>query len=136
MEKPSLPRETEASPEALESDAESRDPDTDTQRLSLLAACATFDFLREELFRLFRDVRDGKSENAKKLAPSITELGRALGTMLREYDKLEEHRGRNGVHLHEQTLDLGAARDEIGRRLARLRAAGRAGEVSERTDGE
>jgi hypothetical protein len=97
---------------------------------ALLAAIDAFESFRTELINLLHDVKLGKSARAKQLAPAITDLGRAFGTMVREYDRAEEERARHGTGISEQALDLAAARDEVGRRMARLRAARSAGELS------
>ena len=97
---------------------------------ALVAAFDAFDSFRAELVDLLHEVKEGKTALARKLAPAITDLARALGTLLREYDRVQEERARHGDDVSKHALDLAEARDEIGRRMARLRAAGPAGQAS------
>ncbi|MCK4713340.1 MAG: hypothetical protein KAT26_10715 [Marinosulfonomonas sp.] len=73
-------------------------------------------------------------ENAtapKEAVIVIRDLSKALQTAFDERAKVEKLRkNRTGV-VHDYALDFDAARDEIGRRMARLRAARSAGGVSE-----
>lgn len=68
---------------------------------------------------------------SKEAAGRIRDLGKAVQTTLDERSKLEKLRKHTAGIVHEYALDFDAARDEIGRRMARLRDAGDSGDVSE-----
>jgi len=62
---------------------------------------------------------EGKTVNA-----ALKELRAAFHTVMEERKRLENYRRQAGAGAGEPELDLHAARDEIGRRLALLRNAG------------
>lgn len=68
---------------------------------------------------------------SKEAAVRIRDLGKAMQTTLDERAKLEKLRKNTAGIVHEYALDFDAARDEVGRRMARLRDAASAGGVSE-----
>ncbi|QDC09770.1 hypothetical protein FHY55_11155 [Oceanicola sp. D3] len=86
----------------------------------------------------------GTSRRARSGLAEIRQLRRVLLAAYQERELVEEHQTRGGDSRasgrsgngapdgdkSDGVLDLDAARDEIGRRLARLRAAGDAGELS------
>lgn len=93
------------------------------------AARNVYETHRDDLNRLLEEVRGGETERARRLLPIVSDLARAVGRMVDEEGKLDgARRGRDragsGADLSEPPLDLEAARDEVCRRLARLRAAG------------
>jgi hypothetical protein len=95
----------------------------------LEAAVDAFHTFREDLNALLHEVRQGRTARARKLAPAITDLSRAVSTLAREARNVEaEHAHANGPAAG--ALDLDAARAEIRRRLARRRAAGDGAAVS------
>lgn len=84
----------------------------------------------EELFRTsaellaarLRALREGRVEGLKETAQATRDLRAALQLALEERTRLEKLR-RQDDGGGAGTLDLAAARDEIGRRLACLRGA-------------
>jgi len=78
----------------------------------------------EELTRLIDQIRDGKLGEAKAAPEAVKDLKRALHAVIigkRDAELLcKQASGTVGAG----ALDFDAARDEIGRRLARLRDAG------------
>jgi hypothetical protein len=78
----------------------------------------------EELARLINRIKDGKFQEAKATPDAVKGLQRALEVVVigkRDVEKLcKQVTGTVGA----TSLDFHAARDEIGRRLARLRDAG------------
>ncbi len=67
----------------------------------------------------------GELEKAARLA------GAAMQTVLNERQRIESSIRKNDGVVHDFALDFAAAREEIRGRMARLRAACDAGEVSE-----
>jgi hypothetical protein len=110
------------------SDSE-RDDAAQRAAAELAAARDVFETFRDELATLLAEVRAGKTAQAKRLKPVVTELARAVARMAEDEGKLHgSRRGRDGTgadgNLSELSLDLDAARSEVCRRLARLRTAG------------
>ncbi len=90
------------------------------------AALAAFETFRDELSALLCEVRLGETERAKKLAPLVSDLARAVTRIADEQTKLDARCGRREGAAHAAlSLDLAAARAEVSRRLAELRDAGR-----------
>ncbi|MFV0334746.1 MAG: hypothetical protein ACK5JR_11840 [Tropicimonas sp.] len=83
-----------------------------------------------ELTDIVREIGIGKTDRARKLAPVLTEIRKASVAMMEEARNVEDLRRKLVGAVPEQSFDLAGARDEIGRRLARLRAARGAGGVS------
>jgi hypothetical protein len=98
------------------------------------AAVEVFDTFRDEMAALLHEVRQGETARARRLAPIVTELGRAVGQLAREARHAEDEQRRSHEHGEGGALDLDAARAEIGRRLARLRAVRSGGEVPAGSD--
>ncbi|MHC0053116.1 hypothetical protein [Actibacterium sp. D379-3] len=95
-------------------------------------AAAEQHYLRtiEVLHNLIEEVTAGRSARAKELKGALSDLGRAAQTAFDERSRVEKRiRSDTGI-VHDYALDFADARAEIGRRLARLRAAGGAGGVS------
>ncbi|MEE4121178.1 MAG: hypothetical protein V2I65_19440 [Paracoccaceae bacterium] len=93
------------------------------------AARDVFETFRDDLAALLAEVRAGRTARAKKLVPIVTELAKAVARLADEEGKLHgARRGRDRAgadgDLSQLSLDLDAARSEVCRRLARLRAAG------------
>ena len=82
----------------------------------------------EEIIEMLDQEASGASKEA---AVRIRDLGKAMQTTLEERAKLEKLRKHTAGIVHEYALDFDAARDEIGRRMARLRDAGDSGDISE-----
>ena len=89
----------------------------------LAEAQALFDSARRQLFGAIRDVEGGNAPAVKKLQPLLAELRRATWTIHEERKKQDEERKRELGIVNGYALDLGAAREEIERRLGSLRAA-------------
>lgn len=62
---------------------------------------------------------------------SVQTYNEALGLFVKERQKIEERRNKTAGITRGYALDFGAARAEIGRRLACLRDAGSTGKLSE-----
>ena len=84
----------------------------------------------KELTDIVREIGDGKTDRAKKLAPVLTEIRKASMAMMEEARNVADLRRQLVGDVHEQSFDLAGARDEIGRRMASIRAAAGAGAVS------
>lgn len=109
--------------------------DTETQAAEIAAGGAlpqeVLDFT-EELFRIavgdlgsiLAEIRDGRFEAAKEGKRALRDLTSMSMQVLEERRNVEKFRKHIAGSLRGITeLDLDAARDEIGRRLACLRAA-------------
>ena len=90
----------------------------------------------EEYERSIRDVREmiarverGELPLKSEARDKFVRLRVMTQLAMQERDRLEERRKKEVGCVHGYALDFGAARDEIRRRLARLRAAGSAGRV-------
>ncbi|MEL6519895.1 MAG: hypothetical protein AAFQ66_02965 [Pseudomonadota bacterium] len=80
--------------------------------------------MRAEICKLVEEIREGKSERAKKLASVAADLRKATFTVIEERRRHELRLGKSGAgDVHDHPLDLEKARDEVERRLARLRLA-------------
>ncbi|MDV7145098.1 hypothetical protein R3X27_20650 [Tropicimonas sp. TH_r6] len=84
----------------------------------------------KELTDIVREIGDGKTDRAKKLSPVLTEIRKASMAMMEEARNVEDLRRKLVGNVSEQSFDLAGARDEIGCRMARIRAASGAGSVS------
>jgi hypothetical protein len=79
-----------------------------------------------ELIRMVNALKDGSSTDAKGTAQFVRDLRVALGWAIDEKINVEKIGRTLAAHATAQSgagLDLDAARNEIGGRLARLRAA-------------
>ena len=68
--------------------------------------------------------RDGDFEQSKAAVQAMKDYKTALDWMMSERNRLERDRRTTAGVFGAPEFDLGAARDEIGRRLACLRSAG------------
>jgi hypothetical protein len=84
----------------------------------------------EEVRRLLAQVKAGDFGKADALAREQVLLRRALASSIQERQKVENLRSDSETDVPYPALDLAAARDEIGRRLARLRVVADAEEIS------
>ena len=82
----------------------------------------------EELIKMLNE--EG-TEVSKEAALRIRDLGKAMQSTLEERSRLEKLRKHTAGIVHDYALDFDAARDEIGRRMDRLRSAESAGGVPE-----
>jgi hypothetical protein len=88
----------------------------------------------EDLMEAIAKVKAELGPDSKEVHASLRELRSAFHTILHERTKVEKLCQNDSDHgLGERFLDLDAARDEIGRRLACLRNAGNGDGVSERS---
>ncbi|VDC31793.1 hypothetical protein [Pseudogemmobacter humi] len=77
----------------------------------------------EELNEAFAGIREGRFELAKDGKRAVRDLADLSKALLEERRNVEKLRKQAAGEAGGGELDLGAARDEIGRRLACLRAA-------------
>lgn len=81
----------------------------------------------EELALAMRGVRQGEAGEAKAAMQAVKDLRTALQMVMDERTRVEKLRRQVDGVVRDYALDFDAARDEIGRRLARLRDAGGCG---------
>lgn len=81
----------------------------------------------EGLVLTLRRLREGQIDEAKVAAQTVRDLKAALQWVMDERNRVEKLRRDVAGSVGTGEFDLGAARDEIGRRLARLRDAGSSG---------
>ncbi len=81
----------------------------------------------EDLNRVINQIKAGDTSHAKEVGGIVTLLGKALQSALDERVRVEKLRRQDAGIVADYALDFDAARDEIGRRLARLRVAGGGG---------
>lgn len=77
-----------------------------------------------ELARAVEAAKSGVPSDAKAALQAVRDLRAAFQLAMEEGTKIEKLRKETSDAIGEGTLDLDAARDEIGRRLARLRRVG------------
>lgn len=80
---------------------------------------------------IVRDMEENKTGDAGETRSLLKELKAILIPALSERERLEKLRKKESGIVNDYAVDFDAARLEIGRRLACLRAAGREGSVSE-----
>lgn len=83
-----------------------------------------FHSFAEDLERLRRKIRGGETDELKESGKLVRDLRAAAQLVLEERSKLDKLRKDVAGDVGAGRLDLDAARDEIGRRLACLRRAG------------
>lgn len=76
-----------------------------------------------DLTRLRRRIQAGETEDIKESAKLVRDLRAATQLVLEERNRVDKLRKDAAGNVGAGALDLDAARDEIGRRLARLRRA-------------
>ena len=81
----------------------------------------------QDLARAIAQTRRGKLDEAKLAVAAVKDLKAAFQLVMEERTRVEKLRKQATGTVGTGTLDLSAARDEIGRRLARLRNAGPGG---------
>ncbi len=92
--------------------------------VDLLAASEQY--LRESaelLVLTIQDVRAGKLGEVRTAQQAVRDLKQTFQTVMEERTRVDKLRKQVAGVVHGHALDFGAARDEIGRRLARLRDA-------------
>lgn len=96
----------------------------------LVSARVQFAEMRAALETLRKRLKAGDAQALPGVEAQGREFLRALNTVIEQEARLEERaRAERGV-ADGYAIDLDAARAEVGRRLARLRAAGGDGELS------
>ncbi|MFC7705007.1 hypothetical protein ACFQXB_12445 [Plastorhodobacter daqingensis] len=81
-----------------------------------------------EVFALvIEEARDGDARTARDAQLYAKEFQKALQTAMQERQKVEQLRRQDAGIAYDYALDFQSARDEIGRRMARLRSAGGGG---------
>ena len=88
---------------------------------------ATETFLKdavEDLAAAIAAVREGKLGDAKAAMLAVKDFKQAFYALMEERSRVEKFRKQIAGNVGAGSLDLDAARDEIGRRLACLRDAG------------
>lgn len=78
----------------------------------------------EELIRVVNAIRAGEFQAIGAAKGAVRDLRAVFQLVMDERNKVEKLRKQVAGAIGSGTLDLSAARDEIGRRLARLRDAG------------
>ncbi len=76
---------------------------------------------------VIEEAKSGDAKAAREAQGYAKEFQKALLTAMQERQKVEQLRKQDAGIAYDYALDFDAARDEIGRRLARLRAAGGGG---------
>ncbi|MBL4927565.1 hypothetical protein JI744_05540 [Tabrizicola sp. KVB23] len=84
----------------------------------------------EDIARTVQAVRAGGFAEVKTAEKHVRDLRAALELFIDERNRVEKLRKQVAGAVGASGLDFDAARDEIGRRLARLRDAGPGGELS------
>ena len=97
----------------------------------LLIAEKHFDRMLRRTEEIITTLEDENTGVSKEAAACIRDLSKAVQTALDERAKLEKLRKHKAGIVHEYALDFDKARDEIGRRMARLRGSRGTGGVSE-----
>jgi UDP-2,3-diacylglucosamine pyrophosphatase LpxH len=88
---------------------------------------ATEDYLRETaetLVRAVQDLRANRTSDIKAAQQSVRDVRALFQMVMDERTRVEKLRKQVAGVVHGHALDFDGARDEIGRRLARLRDAG------------
>lgn len=80
--------------------------------------------MAEEMALALRRFREGDFSEAKGASAAAKDLRAAYHLVMDERTRVEKLRKQVAGVVHDYALDFDAARDEIGRRLARLREAG------------
>lgn len=102
--------------------------DADGSSEALLSEAMVLYRTAAEVFALvIEEAKAGEAKAARDAQAYAKEFRAALQTALQERQKVETLRKQDAGIAYDYALDFGAARDEIGRRLARLRAAGSGG---------
>lgn len=99
------------------------DGEASAQAEMVAIALDAFDRAIRALDDFVRRVEAGEVVNPKELKALSLDAGGAFRTAFEERRKVEEHRKRGSGRLCDLDFDLDGARDEICRRLDRLRAA-------------
>ena len=96
----------------------------------LSEAQQTYQCAQAALNKLVGELVDGELVHVGEAGRILKELKQALQTANQERERLESERKKQAGIVGEYAIDFDAARLEIGRRLACLRASGGQGSVS------
>ena len=102
-------------------------PDDSVPETLLRATEGLYRETAEDLARVMKALRSGKTDDAKAAAQAVRDLKTAFQLVMDERTRVDKLRKQIAGVVHDYALDFDAARDEIGRRLARLRDAGNGG---------
>lgn len=97
----------------------------------LLIAEKHFDRMLRRAEEIISTLDEENTEASKAAAGCVRDLSKAMQTAFGERATLEKLRKHNAGIVHDYALDFDAARDEVGRRMARLRDAQDSADVSE-----
>ena len=100
-------------------------PETDVDLLATVEGFWTES--AQDLARAISVTRRGKLNEAKLAVTAVRDLKAAFQLVMEERTRVEKLRKQAAGTVGTGILDLSAARDEVGRRLARLRDAGTGG---------
>lgn len=78
----------------------------------------------ETLARAIRGIQQGRPEEAKAAAAAVRDMKAAFQLAMEERNRVEKLRREAAGIVNGYAIDLAAAREEVGRRLARLGYAG------------
>ncbi len=99
-------------------------PNGDHTPVDLTAATETlYQETAEELIRAILAIRAGEADQLPNAKAAVRELRIVFQTVMEERNRVEKLRKQVAGAVGTGTLDLHAARDEVGRRLALLRDA-------------
>lgn len=99
-------------------------PDGDHAPVDLTAATEElYQETAQELIRAIKAIRDGEVDQIPNAKAAVKDLRAVFQTVMEERTRVEKLRKQVVGDVGAGTLDLSAARDEIGRRLALLRNA-------------
>lgn len=90
-----------------------------------------FDRVLENLEQVQDRLQEENEKGAAGAKAAMNEVRRATGLVLEERTRLEQYRKKASGVAYDYAINLDAARDEIGRRLACLRNIRPTGEISE-----
>lgn len=95
-----------------------------TEPQLLTHALRVFDAAAADVAAALVALRDSGADGSGRTLQAVRDLQAALAVLMDERVKIDRLRNQVAGVVGGRTLDLNAARDEIGRRLARLRDAG------------
>lgn len=99
-------------------------PDDGAPETLLRATEGLYRDAAEDLARVMKALKSGRTDDAKAAAQAVRDLKTAFQLVMDERTRVDKLRKQVAGVAGEHALDFDAARDEIGRRLARLRDAG------------
>ena len=95
------------------------------EQVDLLGFCeGMFREVAEEIARALGELKGGKLDEAKAASAAVRDMKAAFQLVMEERTRVDKLRKQAAGAVNGYAIDLDAARDEVGRRLARLRDAG------------